>query len=187
MKALKLFITFLAIASFAQKSFAQDKTTGLYLTYDDYLNHKISFESNGTSITLNEFLGGSTVTVAHDGKKKSFLKSEIFGYHAQNSDYRFFNNEGYKIIDSKDFYIYSHPKLVQQGKAMKPVDAFYFSAQGTGVIKPFTIKALETAYAENPKFKYTIESQFQTDNELTQYDAAVKEYKVKYLYDQCAR
>jgi len=190
MKTLKLIIAFLAIASFTQKSFAQDKTIGLYLTYDDYLNHKLSFETKGnagTSISLNEFLEGSTVTVCHDSKKEVFSKSEIFGYHSQNGDYRFFNNKEYKIIDSKDFYIYSRTKLVQQGKNLKPIDTYYFSTDGKAVVEPLTIRALENTYAENANFKYSIESQFQTDNELTKYDASIQEYKVKYLYEQCAR
>jgi len=190
MKNLKLIIAFLAIASFATRSFAQDKATGLYLTAEDYVNHKLSFETNGTDathITLNEFLDGSKVTVWHDGKKQVFVKNEIFGYHTSNSDYRFFNNVGYKIIDTKDFYIYSHPKLVQQGKGEKLADSFYFSASVKDAVEPLTIKDLEKTYAQNTKFKYTIESEFQCDNELTKYDASIQEYKVKYLFDQSAK
>jgi hypothetical protein len=190
MKKFKLIIALLAIASFATQSFAQDKATGLYLTAEDYVNHKLSFETTGADanhITLNEFLDGSKVTVWHDGKKHTFVKNEIFGYHTSNSDYRFFNNVGYRIIDTKDFYIYSHPKLVQQGKGQKLDDSFYFSASVKDAVEPLTIKDLEKTYAQNTKFKYTIESEFQSDNELTKYDAAIREYKVKYLFDESAK
>ena len=169
-----------------QKSMALSSVTGLYLTADDYANHKLSFVTNGgnkNSIHLNEFLESGKVEVIYNGKTQSFLKSEIFGYSCNQQDYRYFNNVAYKIIDSRDFFIYSAPKLEQGGKGMKPVERFYFSSSATAVIEPLSIRNLENVYASNAKFRYMIESSFTTDNSLTSYDAAVKEYKVKYLYE----
>jgi len=190
MKTITLFIAILAITSFAQNSIAQDKSMGLYLTLNDYQTHKLSFETtegNSNSIRLNSLFESASIVVWHDGKKQVFSKNEIFGYRFKNEDYRFFNNSAYKIIDTKDFYVYSRTKLSQEGKGAKPVNTYYFSDVANSKIEPLTIGNLEVAFAKNPKFKYTIEEHFKSDNELIAYDAAIKEYKLKFLFDQSTK
>ena len=187
MKTIKLMIAICIMASFSQKTIAGTQTTGLYLTSDDFINHKLSFEtdgSNGSKIKLNGFFESGKVVVTYNGKEQVFSKNEIFGYRSNGQDYRFFNNTAYKILDTKDFYIYSAPKLVQEGKGPKPVETYYYSSTSKSVVEPLTIKNLQNTYAENAKFKYLVEAEFSSDNALVQYDAALKEYKVKYIYDQ---
>jgi hypothetical protein len=184
MKTIKLMIAICIMASFFQKTIAGTQTTGLYLTSDDFINHKLSFETDGSKIKLNSFFEGSKVVVANNGKEQVFSKNEIFGYRSNGQDYRFFNNTAYKILDTKDFYIYSSPKLILQGKGPKPVDAYYYSSTVKSVVEPLSIKNLQNTYAENPKFKYMVEAAFSSDNALVQYDAGIKEYKVKYIYEQ---
>lgn len=187
MKTIKLMIAIFIMASFSQKTIAATQTTGLYLTSDDFVNHKLSFEtdgSNGGKIKLNRFFESGKVVVTYNGKEQVFSKNEIFGYRSDGQDYRFFNNTAYKILDTKDFYIYSSFKLIQQGKGPKPVEAFYYSSTAKSAVEPLSIKNLQNTYAENPKFKYMVEAEFSSDNALVQYDAAVKEYKVKYVFEQ---
>jgi len=171
----------------AQKSIASGSVTGLYLTAEDYVHHKLSFSTNGSDknhIRLNEFLQSAKVVVMYNGKKQTFLKSRLFGYSRDNQDYRYFNNIAYRIIDTRDFLIYSAPRLKQQAKWSKPENEYYFSSTDTAAIVPLSIKNLEAVYVSNTKFRYMIESGFATDNSLTAYDTALKEYKVKYLYEQ---
>jgi hypothetical protein len=187
MKTIKLMIAICIMASFFQKTMAGTQTTGLYLTSDDFINHKLSYEtngSNGSKIKLNGFFESGKVVVTYNGKEQIFSKNEIFGYRSNGQDYRFFNNTAYKILDTKDFYIYSSPKLIQQGKGPKPVEAYYYSSTAKSEVEPLSIKNLENTYAENPKFKYMVEASFSSDNALVQYDAAIKEYKVKYIFEQ---
>ncbi|MHB8206075.1 hypothetical protein, partial [Mucilaginibacter sp.] len=186
-KTLKVMIAICFIAVFTQKTIAQSTVSGLYLTAEDYTNHKLSYETNGhdgNAIGLNEFLGSGKITVLFNGKKQSIYKSAVYGYHTNNQDYRYFNNEPYRIVDTKDFYMYSASKLVQQGKGPKSVEAYYFSKTAIDEIKPLSIKNLESTYSANSKFRYMVESIFASDNALTSYDSAVAEYKVKYIYDQ---
>ena len=185
MKMLKVMIAICLIAAFAQKTLAQSTVCGLYLTAEDYHNQKLSFKTGvgGNSIKFNEFLGSGKIIVVYNGKKQTFYKSAIYGYRSNSCDYRYFNNVAYKVIDDKDFYLYSSPKMVQQGKWSKSVDSYYFSSTAIADIKPLSIKNLQSAYADNPRFRYLIESHFSTDNSLTAYDSAVNEYKVKYLYE----
>jgi hypothetical protein len=186
MKTLKVMIAICLIAAFAQKTLAQSTVCGLYLTADDYHNQKLSFkttDADGNSIKFNEFLGSGRIVVVYNGKKQTFFKSAIYGYRSNNCDYRYFNNIPYKVIDGRDFYLYSSSKIVQQGKWSKSVDSYYFSSTAIADIEPLSIKNLQSAYASNPRFRYLIESHFETDNSLTAYDSAVNEYKVKYLYE----
>ena len=171
----------------AQESIASGPVTGLYLTAEDYVHHKLSFTSNGSDkndIRLNEVLQSEKVVVIHNGKKQTFLKSRLFGYSRDNQDYRYFNNIAYRIIDTRDFLIYSAPRLKQQVKWSKPENEYYFSGTDTAAIVPLSIKNLEAAYVSNTKFRYMIESGFATDISLIAYDTVLKEYKVKYLYEQ---
>jgi hypothetical protein len=187
MKTIKLMIAICIMASFFQKTMAGTQTTGLYLTSDDFINHKLSYKtngSNGSKIKLNGFFESGKVVVTYNGKEQIFSKNEIFGYRSNGQDYRFFNNTAYKILDTKDFYIYSSPKLIQEGKGPKQVETYYYSSTSSSMVEPLSIKNLENTYAENPKFKYMVEASFSSDNALVQYDAAIKEYKVKYIFEQ---
>jgi hypothetical protein len=188
MKALKFFTALMLITIIVshQKLIAQNQPTGLYITFNDYLNHKLSYTTTqtGNKIKLNNTFSGSQIMVLHDGKKQPFVKSEVFGYHYKNQDYRYFKNSAYQIVDTRDFYIYSRPTLVQHGKTLKSEANYYFSLAPGEDIKPLTIADLETAYARNPKFKYLVEGEFKSDNDLIAYDASIKEYKLKYLFDE---
>jgi len=186
MKTIKLLIAALMTIVVFQTSTAQT-VTGLYLTKDDYLNNKLSYVTTGnkgSSITLHSAFLSPKVTVVTDGKKQSLLKSQLFGYQSEGQDYRFCNNRAYRIVENKDLYIYSYNTLIFQGKNMKPTQLYYFSAALDDVVQPLTIENIENAYAKNMKFKYMVESQFKTDNELASYDASAKQFKVKYLYDE---
>src|SRR5579859_4225616 len=67
-----------------QKSNAQ--SNGLYLTYNDYLNHKLSYGSvvKGDKIAIHDFTESSSVTVISNGAKQNFSKNEVFGYRDNN-------------------------------------------------------------------------------------------------------
>ena len=190
MKTIKLLITAFFAIVFVQSTFAGSQKIGLYLTAEDFLNHKLSYEtdgSNGTKIQLHVVFGSYKVVVIQDGKKQFFSKSEIFGYRKDNQDFRYFNNSAYRIIDTQGFYIYGYCKLVPAGKGPKQAEFFYFSSKPNDEIKPLTMDNLQTSFSKDTRFLYAIEGFFRTDNELTSYDVNLKEYKLKYLYAQTLR
>jgi len=190
MKTIKLLTTALLMIVFVQSTLAKAQKIGLYLTAEDFLNHKISYESdgsNGTKIQLHELLGGYNVVVIENGKRQVFSKSVIFGYRNNGQDYRYFNNAAYRIIDTQGFYIYGNSKLVPAGKGPKPAEFFYFSSKPGSEIKPLTMDNLQASFSKDTRFLYAVEGFFKTDNELTSYDANLKEYKLKYLYAQTLR
>ncbi len=183
-----LMVIMMITFGFVGRSNAQKQSSGLYLTYNDYLQHKLSYAtdpagSNGNKIMIHEFIGMSTVTVVSNGKKLTLSKSEIYGYHdSYNNDYRFHNNMAYQIIDTTGFYIYSYDKLAQQGKGPKPTRVYYFSKKTDEAILPMTAENIAKAFPKNPKFRNMVEVASKYDVNLDAYDAESNEYKIKELY-----
>lgn len=173
---------------FIQQSDAQKHLSGLYLTYQDYLDHKLSYPTDpakpaGTKVLIHEFIGMKNVTVITDGQKKLIPKSGLFGYHdSDNNDYRFCDNKAYQIIDTTGFFIYSYDRLIQQGKGPKPTRVYYFSKKNNDTVLPLTAENIEMAFPKNPKFRYLVEVAAKTDNRLDTYDKESNAYKIKELY-----
>jgi hypothetical protein len=185
---IKVLITALLItAGYVTKANAQ--LCGLYLTYNDYLTHTLSYATEpanpkGNKIFIHEFVGHSTVTVITHGKKQVFEKSNLFGYHdAANHDYRFFDEKAYRIVDTSGFYIYSYEKLVQQGKGPKPTSVYYFSKKPGSEILSLTAENITMAFPKNHKFRYMVDVEAKTDMKLDAYDNAADEYKIKELFN----
>jgi len=183
MKALKLMIMVPIMAIFIQNATASGQSAGLYLTVQDYMNHKLSYTDND-KIKVTGLLGSHNVVLTHDGKKQVLAKSEIFGYSVNGVDYRFYNNAEYRITSSKGLYIYTRTELVQQGKGPKPTEVYFFSASIADPIQPLTVTNVLSVYAKHPQFTYAVESFFKSDSELTAYDNYNKEYKLAYLCSQ---
>jgi len=172
---------------FIHTSNAQQQSSGLYLTYDDYLHHKLSYAADppnlqGSKIYIHEFIGRNNITVISSGKKIILPKSSVFGYHAYNNDYRFFDNKAYQIIDTAGFYIYSYDKLVQQGKGPKETRVYFFSKKDSREILALTPANIAAAFPKNNKFKYMVEVASKSDLKLDAYDTDLNEYRIKELY-----
>jgi hypothetical protein len=187
MKTFKLSITMLLIAVVYTASASAQKI-GLYLTQQDFLQHKVSFETDAnTRIRLHAIFGSYQVVVIQNGKKQYFSKDKIFGYRMDGQDYRYYNHCAYHIVDTTGFFLYAYYKLDQQGKGPKQVEQFYFSPKADGEIKPLTISNLQSAFSNDTRFVYTVKGFFRSDNELMAYDANLKEFKLKYLYGETLR
>ncbi|OKS89157.1 hypothetical protein RG47T_4639 [Mucilaginibacter polytrichastri] len=157
-------------------------TTGVYLTENDYKDHKLTYASNTDKIQLNEFFGGNTIAVVNEGKKVNLNKNQIFGYRLANQDYRFYNNTAYKIIDTAGFTIYSREKLTQQAKGYAPVVKYFYSVNNKQAVKDLTVANLTASFPKATDFRYSLQNNFRNDAELASYDKVAKQYEVKYLY-----
>jgi len=187
MKALKLIILVPLLAFFIQNAAASGQSAGLYLTLQDYMNHKLSYTTVGNDqLKVSGLFGSSKVVLTHDGKKQVFAKSEIFGYSKDGQDFRFFNNAEYRIVSNKGILIYTSTTLVQQGKGPKPTEQYYFSSGLSEPIQPLTVANIKNVYAKYPKFTYAVESLFKSDGDLAVYDSYNKQYKIAWLYSQNA-
>jgi hypothetical protein len=186
MKTVKLMIILPLMALFILNAQAKSQTIGLYLTEQDYLNHKLSYSTGNDKIKVGGLFETNYVILIHDGKKEVLKKNEIFGYSKDGQDYRFFNNAEYRILSNKGLSIYSHTTLVQQGKGPKPTELYYFSSGLSSPIQQLTLANIRSTYAKYPKFVYSVESLFKSDNELAAYGNNNEEYKIAWLYSQNA-
>ncbi len=193
MKKFKLpVIIIIMTLGFIKNSPAQTQSNGLYLTYSDFKNHKLSygFDSNeprNNKIILHDFFEGSKVTLISNGKKQTFAKSEIFGYRENNRDYRFQDNKAFEIIDTDGFYLYKHDKLTAGGKGPKPVSTEYFSTKANAEILQLTQQNIDKAFASNYKFRNLVQAEFKTDDQLTEFDNALNKYQIKELYIESSK
>jgi hypothetical protein len=177
-----LAITFVMSAMGLKAQTANTKK-GIYLNEQDYKNHKLSYILNShDKLQLNEFLNGKNVCLVHQGNKVKLAKNDIFGYHLQGQDFRFYHNGSYRIIDTAGFLLYGHLKLVQQGKGPKPVEEFYFSANTSQPILDLTIPNLSNSFPRQVGFRYSLQGNFSVDADLMSYDKISNLYKIKYLY-----
>jgi len=185
MKKFKLLMIMVIIMTFGfiQKSNAQKQSSGLYLTLNDYMNHKLSYTNE--PVSLHEFLGSDYVTVIDHGQKVQLEKNKVFGYQDKTGNsYRFFNDKAYQIVDANGFCIYSHEKLVQPvgGKGPKPTTVYYFSKKNDGEILPLAPDYIAKAFSDNTKFRNLVEVAYKADVKLDAYDDVSHEYKIKELY-----
>jgi hypothetical protein len=175
-------VLFAAILMIQGLSLKAQSTTGVYLNENDYKDHKLTYASNTDKIQLNEFFGGSTISIVNEGKKVNLNKNEIFGYRLANQDYRFYNNVAYKIIDTAGFTLYSHEKLTQQAKGYKSTVQYFYSVNDKQAVKDLTVENLTASFPQSADFRYSLLNNFHNDAELAAYDKVAKQYEVKYLY-----
>jgi hypothetical protein len=191
MKNLKTSFIILVIAysicyAKAQEASKTVEDSGLYITYTDFLNHKISY--TGDRLSLNNIFGSNKITVITNNQKKSLLKKDVYGFHdTKEGDYRFYNNELYKVMDSGEgfsLYYAFKPEEINKGKGLVKTDEYFFSITGNSEIYLLTMNNLKKAFPDNNKFHYLLDATFKSDKNLMAYDGYAKTYKIKFLYNE---
>ncbi|MDB4999255.1 MAG: hypothetical protein JWR76_332 [Mucilaginibacter sp.] len=170
-----------------QKGNAQDKvvTGGIFLTEQNFYANKLSYPLNDPDkLQLNEFFGSKSIAVVKHGEKTKLLKRNIYGYRLHNQNFRFFNNDSYRIVDTAGFMLYSRQRLVQQNKGYLPVETFFFSVDARQPVLNLTVANLSNSFSAQAGFRYSPESLFNKDTDLMAYDKQTQQYKIKYLYLQ---
>ncbi len=178
--------TIMAITLSAANAFAQTNRSGLYLTAEDYINKKLSYSnknSNGKyKIKVAPLFNKDRVQVIQNGEKHNFFQFDLFGYRDKNHDYRFFNDQQYKILDTSFFYVYRRVVSVNEGKAHYQKTNYYFSKKADGKIMDLTIENLKRTFSVNHKFQDLLDIYFKSDDELGLYDSFNKTYKVEHVF-----
>jgi len=194
MKALPIILGVIALigsSGYQSKLQKTDGETGLYLTYADFLQNKLTYGFDCTNqkdkLKLNSLLGGSKGFVLYNGEKHSFDKGQLYGYRiCGNKNHRFYRGSDYLIVDTIGFYLYYRYQQVEhfKGKGLMKEDNYFFSKQGDETIWLLTSDNLKRIFPENQAFHYAIDAEFKSDQELMAYDSFLKTYKLKYLYNQ---
>lgn len=129
----------MAISIFTPNIYAQTNLSGrsgLYLTAEDYANKKLSYsnENSNRGYKLKVVFNQDKMQVIQNGKKHNFYTFNLFGYRNKNQDYRFFNDQQYKVVDTSFFYMYIRDITVNEGKARIKKTNYYFSKKSDGDI-----------------------------------------------------
>lgn len=169
----------------AATTFGQNEKSGVYLTFNDYLNNKLSYEINCKTekhtIRLNEFLNQPHITVIHNKQKIKLNKDSIFGFVSCDEPFaRFQNKEHYYLAEKGVIWIFYEEEPVQQSKGFKLEKRYYFSVTGDGKISELTIGNIKQAFPDNHKFHDMVDAQFRNTN-VSEYDTFHKMFKVNHL------
>jgi len=182
----------LALLCISQICFAQS-SSGIYLNWQDYSNHKLSYSGYcGTAsdnIRLNHFFSKGYIEVKQDGKKTKLGKDQVFGYRdCKQKDYRFYksNDREYRIVEIGPVVIYiaNLPVTISTGKTVQLVPYHFFSKDLQSDILPLTAINLKQVFPDNIKFPDKPNVQLNSVLDAYAYDDAHKMYKVNFLLRQ---
>lgn len=152
-----------------------DPKSGIYLTASDYKNkqlHLAGDQSTNNKLRLNDFFGGRTLTMSHNGENHEFSKDSIYGYRDKNgSDYRFYKSYSapYKILENGRVVIYKAEQAGNKHTGFKPLVQYYFSNGVDGEVHLLSLANLKRTFKDQPAFDL-IDANFQTDSDLIKYD-----------------
>ncbi len=179
---MKTILLFLVIAV---NAFGQNEKSGVYLTFNDYLNNKLSYENTSASekhtIRLNGFLDESHITVLHNGETIKLQKDSVYGFIAFGKPLvRFQNNKQFYLAEKGAVWIFYNEVSVPEGKRSRIEKRYYFSATGNGELVELTLANLKQAFPLNQKFHDILDAQCNNKN-ISEYDSFYKMFKVNHL------
>jgi hypothetical protein len=186
-----LFIPLTVLAAFlfnvgASTQPATPKTSGVYLSGTDYDNGRLAFEgacgAKAHKLELHDVLNKPYIDVTHGTEKHRYAKSDLFGYRACNGrDYRFASKLEFQILESKELYIYACEVRVRQGRGVRYVRQYFFSAGPDGPVLALTLQTLKQAFPDNHRFQDSLDATFGAGQTLAEYDDFHKMFKVNRL------
>ena len=144
---------------------APPKTSGVYVTADDYKNGQLSFEGDcgykAHKLELHDVLYKSYIHVTHETEKRRFAKRDLFGFRACDGyDYRFSSNLEHRILEARELYIYAREVYVSHGRGRHTVRGYFFSAGAEGPVLALTLENLKNAFPDNQRFHDSLDTAF---------------------------
>ncbi|TWI82625.1 hypothetical protein LX66_5200 [Chitinophaga japonensis] len=160
---------------------AQQYPSGIYLSFTDFRNNKLSYAGTD-KLRFHEFSGNNFITVKHNGQKSRLFKGKIYAYQRNNGQVvRTWNKVPYTLSEQGDIWIYYRYLNVTQGKGIQMERKYFYSTAGNSEILPLTISNLKHSFPEKYLFHNFLDAQFRNDAELSTYDSFAKKFKVNHL------
>ncbi len=166
---------------------ASPKTSGVYLTAADYKDGHLAFEGDCKSkahrLELHDVLDKPYIDVTHESEKRRYSKSDLFGFRAcDGRDYRFSSKLEYRILESRELYIYARNTKETYGKGMpQTIRKYYFSVGPDGPILSLTLENLKQAFPYDHRFHDLLDANFGAGQGLEEYDDFHKMFKINRL------
>lgn len=183
MKKIKtLSIVILIVSNFVFAN-SQSLNKGLYLTYQDFIGHHLSY-NDCSKIILNRFAASTNIkVVTKDGKVIRLKKSSVFGYaDSKGQSFRFYNNELYKIIDNSNLMVYSFysSSNEEKGKGSIKKEVYFFSLNSSSELIPLTVSNIKKKFPSNLRL-HDLLSEVKSNEELASYREYAHCLYVNYL------
>ena len=179
-------VAMLLVSGTATAQMALPKTSGVYVTADDYKNGRLSFDgdcgSKAHRLELHDVLHKSYIHVTHEAEKRRFAKSDLFGFRAcDGHDYRFASNLEHQILETRELYIYARDVYVSHGRGRHTTRGYFFSAGAEGPVLALTLQNLKKGFPNNQRFHDALDAAFGAKQKLSEYDEAHKMFKVNQM------
>lgn len=179
------FIKIIFLAVLTLNAVAQNPKSGIYKTFSDYNNNKISYEIDCKiekyTIKLNDFFNESYITIKHKEEKIRLQKDSIYGVlNCDEPLIRFQNKEHFYLAEKGGIWIFYKEISVPQGKGFKIEKQYYFSTIGDGKLINLTINSVKQAFPDNHPLHDAISAQFQ-NSDISEYDTFHKMFKINHI------
>jgi hypothetical protein len=179
-------IKLIFLMQFTLSGIAQNFISGVYISYKDYQNSKLSYmidcKSEKHEIYLNEFFNQPYIVVKYKGEKIKLQKDSIYGIRdCQDSLIRFQNEEYFFLAERGQVWIYYKEINIHEGKTPKQQKQFYFSVKGGDKIMQLTIDNIKSVFPNNHILHDLLDAQMKTENDISAYDTFYKTYKINHL------
>ena len=169
-------------------SFAQDDSSGIYKTAEDFQQRKLSYAINCKTekhkIRLNDFFNKPYLLVKHNDSTIKLYKKDIFGYRFCTGDtYRAKGKKEYQVLNYEEAVIIIYRKNVTKPPRGKTnVTNYYFSRDAFSPIQKLTIKNLKEAFPDKRRFHEQIDAKFKYNTELASFDKIHNMYSINWIY-----
>lgn len=155
----------------------------VFVTENAYRSNHPDYMLTGTDwMQFNDFFDGHNLKFTCNGHRVKLEKDQLYGYRYRHADYRVYHHSSYQIIDTAGFVLYTRTQLPQRPKFDVPAEVYYYSTADDGKIQPLTLYNLLRTFKKQPELRYALTGYFRSDRDLSEYDDAEHEYKLKYLY-----
>jgi hypothetical protein len=112
----------------------------------------------------------------------NIAKADIYGYtDKEGNQYRFFNNQQYKIINPTENVLLYSKQILAGPKGNTPTLIYFFSKDADSPIIELTLFNVKNIFRDNPQLIEKFDLHFKNDIDLIQYDAYNKSYRINHL------
>jgi len=162
---IKIAITFAFLFGISAMVKSQS-TSGLYETSQAFIDQKMMYASEGTTITMNESSNSDYITVVDNNQTHHVKTKNVFGYKDSNNlTYRFVGNTRYLMLNpSGETHLYQLESLPSENQ---PAVMQYYFSRGTGEVQKLTLANIKNAFADDLNFHEALDAEFKSDEELT--------------------
>lgn len=164
--------------------YAQQDSSGVYLTASDFKNRHLVYAINCKTqkhkIKLKSFFSKPYIVVVHNDSSYTLQKSEVYGYKdCDENVYRFVDQKVYTILNPQDpIVLYRYFVYIPKD----PINDYFFSVGSDGDVIELTKTNLKETFPDNQKFHELLDLSFKDELSLSSYDKRKKVYKLMTVY-----